>query len=207
MAANDASVGSRHRLARWGGGALAASMALVALFMARYQAVDESAPAASAVAAQSSAPSPAPAEPTVTSADAAGLVVVATVASAPLRTESPRRSATRTRQAARATAAARAEREPVRVAAASALPPVPPPSAPVLAAQAQPLPSTSPFLPPADETPAARPWPRSSLPQYPATGMFSAGLSSSQAGRSFYPFEPRLSSPPPAETAEPSRQE
>ncbi len=215
----DSAHASRGRLARWGGGALAASVALVALFMARQQAPqDDAAAAAPAVAAVPSAPAegagiPATAD-TGTLADGAGaaeqaLASAATaavaVASVPRRADAAsRRSATRSQQAARS-AASRVMREPVR-AVASARPPVavPPaiatpgastnPPATALARAADPF-SQAPAI-----TPQARPWPRSTLSQYPASGAFNAGFSSDSGTRTFYPFEPSPS-PPPVEPA------
>lgn len=214
----DSAHASRGRLARWGGGALAASVALVALFMARQQAPqDDAASTAPAVAAVPSAPVegtgvPATAD-TGTLADSAGaaettLASAATaavaVASVPRRADAAsRRSATRTQQAARS-AAARVTREPVR-AVASARPPVSVPSAvtasanppaTVLARNADPF-SQAPVI-----TPQARPWPRSTLSQYPASGAFNAGFSSDSGTRTFYPFEPSPSpASPPVEPA------
>lgn len=223
--ANQETTGApRGRLARWGGGALAASVALVALFMARQQAPqDDAASAAPSVAAVPAAPVegtgvPATAD-TGTLADGAGaaeqaLASAATaavaVASVPRRADAAsRRSATRTQQAARS-AASRVMREPVRAVARVA----PPVSLPATTANNTPvLPGTvspaaaiarngDPFSP-APAAPQARPWPRSTLSQYPASGAFNAGFSSDSGARTFYPFEPspEASSVPPVEPA------
>lgn len=211
----DSAHASRGRLARWGGGALAASVALVALFMARQQVPQED--AAASAPAVATVPS-APAEDTAiaaatdtggTLADGAGaaeqaLASAATaavaVASVPRRADAAsRRSATRTQQAARSSAA-RIVREPVR-AVASARPPVAvPPSAIAPVSPANPpataiARTTDPFSPAPVVVPQARPWPRSTLSQYPASGAFNAGFSSDSGARTFYPFEPS----PPAE--------
>ena len=204
--------------------ALAASVALVALFMARQQAPqDDAASAAPSVAAVPAAPVegtgvPATAD-TGTLADGAGaaeqaLASAATaavaVASVPRRADAAsRRSATRTQQAARS-AASRVMREPVRAVARVA----PPVSLPATTANNTPvLPGTvspaaaiarngDPFSP-APAAPQARPWPRSTLSQYPASGAFNAGFSSDSGARTFYPFEPspEASSVPPVEPA------
>lgn len=221
-AANQDSTGaSRGRLARWGGGALAASVALVALFMARQQVPQEdAASAAPSVASVPSAPAEGNGVPAVaesgTLADGAGaaeqaLASAATaavaVASVPRRADTAsRRSATRTQQAARS-AATRVMREPVRAVASAGRPPVaiPPTTAvgaPVNAPVATLARNTDPFSQTPAVTPQARPWPRSTLSQYPASGAFNAGFSSDSGGRTFYPFEPSPSSvSPPAEPA------
>lgn len=221
-AANQEATGTpRGRLARWGGGALAASVALVALFMARQQVPQEdaasSAPSMAAVPAAPAdgAGTPATAD-TGTLADgaraaeqtlASAATAAVAVASVPRRADAAsRRSATRTQQAARS-AAARVMREPVR-AVASARPPVtlPPATsantgivtnapATALARNADPF-SQAPVV-----TPQARPWPRSTLSQYPASGAFNAGFSSDSGARTFYPFAP---SPAPSSSVAPS---
>lgn len=179
---------------RWGGGAaLAASVAAVALFMAREQLPDNSAPepviASAAQVATPAAPSaPAPQQGAVLN-DAAGLAAAApAVAAAVARRESaPRRgSATRTQQAARASAVARAS-EPQRAIAAAA------PVLPAARAVHDPLQAADPFA--AAGTLQARPWPRSALSQ---GGAFNASFPAQQGGATFYPFEPRL----PAQDAE-----
>jgi negative regulator of sigma E activity len=206
-AASVAGQGSRGRgrLTRWGGGALAASFALVALFMARQQLDDDLAQAPMPVAT-SQAPEPAIAESTsadastATSADAVATLAAATVAvaSAPRRQEANRGSATRNQQAARS-AAARVSREPLRAVATAT--PAPVADTPVLAAAP---PVVNPFAPAAPVAlPQTRPWPRSTLPQYSASGAFTAGFSGEQSARAFYPFEPLLPAPAPAPAGEP----
>ncbi|NUO76889.1 MAG: hypothetical protein HOQ32_12850, partial [Lysobacter sp.] len=72
--------------------------------------------------------------------------------------------------------------------------------------------AANPFRPQHSE-PASRPWPRAVLPDYPATGGFTASYGSSStsasstsaSARSFYPFEPRATEPvqtPPARESE-----
>lgn len=205
----------RNRVARWGGGALAASFALLALFMARQQLTDESAPAPTpavatqlpgdneTVAALAAAPSAAS-----TAGDAATSVAAATVAvaSVPRRQDSATRgSATRNQQAARS-AAARVNREPLRAVAAASEPAAALVAAAPATAVAAPQIGNridNPFVAaPANSVPPSRPWPRSALPQYSAGG-FTAGLSSEQTTRTFYPFEPRLPASPPLTSPEP----
>ncbi|MCD9087581.1 sigma-E factor negative regulatory protein [Stenotrophomonas sp. SY1] len=181
---------------RWGGGAaLAASVAAVALFMAREQLPESSLP--ETVIATTAQVSPVSAGATeadgagaVSAADAAaGLVAAApavAVAAARRQDATQRRgSATRTQQAARGATVARVT-EPQRALAAAA--PVP-----AIHANAQ---AQDPFA--AAATLQARPWPRSTLSQ---GGALNASFpTQQQGGATFYPFEPRL----PAQDAEPA---
>ena len=189
---NGASGRSRGTLARWGGGALAASVAAFALFMVRQQVPDDGpAQASPAVAGQSpvAATTPALASPavqatTVTSASVA-------VASVPRRqVEASRRSATRSQQAARNAATMR--KVPDRAVASASIP--------VVHAIAA-VPATEgrdPFSGAQMNAPSARPWPRAVLPQYSSgSGGFNADYSTDRATQTFYPFEPRLPSTPP----------
>lgn len=172
---------------RWSGGAaLAASVAAVALFMAREQLPGEALPdPVIATTAQVSTvpvqPTPDPGQQVV--GDAAALVAAApavAVAVARRQDATQRRgSATRTQQAARASSVARAT-EPQRALAA----------APVLPA-AQNLPR-DPFA--AAGALQARPWPRSTLsPALSQGGALNASFPArEQGGATFYPFEPRL---------------
>lgn len=224
-AANRDSASRRPRgsLARWGGGALAASVALVALFMARQQGPqDNTQTGLPAVATQTptdtsrsiaavgpqsdrdSNPDSALATDVMASA-AAGAVAVASV---PRRQDNAvRRSATRTQQAGRN--ALRTAREPQRAVASAR-----PSSQPAIAAHSPAsalAPPLNPFskapvtnvpvasLPVASmSTPQARPWPRAVLQPYPsASGALTVGLSSDSAQQTFYPFEPRLPAAPP----------
>lgn len=200
--AADASVGHVARVAgttgrkprhlfRWGGGALAASFALVALFISREQATEPGVdvPSASpAIAMQAPAADlePVPVgipEPAVTVVEPAPTLV----ASLPQRQDNtPRRSATRTRQAARM-ASANAP-QPVVASASAAIT-----AAPVVATSQEAV-VNSPFSPRAlDAEVPARPWPRAVLPEYSGNGAFNAAQTTAQpAARNFYPFEPRL---------------
>lgn len=205
----------RRRLAKWGGGALAASVAAVAMFMARQQAPqDAPAPPSSVVARQAPATAtPTDNAPTDTatgeqqgSLDAAAAIAAAGVAvgSAPLRPAGTftgtRGSATRNRQVARAAANART---PERAVAAASLPVIHAiATAPANAYRADP------FAGMRIDAPAARPWPRAVLPQYaPASGGFNADFSADSGARAFYPFEPRLPAAPPLTLPEPARGE
>ena len=89
---------SSNRLAKWGGGALAASVAMVALFMVRQQIPDET---PVATTASTTSPVRATASPSRSAGPAlqAAAVTAASVAvaSVPRQNTSPRRSATRTR--------------------------------------------------------------------------------------------------------------
>ncbi|HEY5970788.1 MAG TPA: RseA family anti-sigma factor [Pseudoxanthomonas sp.] len=203
-AANSSSARARSNLAKWGGGALAASVAAVALFMVRQQVPEEKVPAAPAVASQA----PASRTPAASSPDpalqAAATVTAASVAvaSVPRRQNTTtRRSATRTQQTARNTAATRS---PPDRGVASASVPVVHAIAGAPAGNAQ----RDPFSNVQINTPAARPWPRTVLPQYSSgSGAFNADYASDRAGQTFYPFEPRLQESPPVNPPEPVSQD
>jgi negative regulator of sigma E activity len=204
----------RASLARWGGGALAASVALVALFMARQQgpqdnpqtgmpAVAAQAPTDSgrSIAADSSRPDSAADPGTGTEALASAATAAVAVASVPRRQDGAvRRSATRTQQAGRS--AARSVREPQRALAAatpSRLPAIASP-APALVPPLDPFSRAAGVAAPVASisAPQARPWPRAVLQSYPsASGALTVGLSSDSAQQTFYPFEPRLPAAPP----------
>ena len=202
-AANAASPRIRSNLARWGGGALAASVAAIALFMVRQQVPDEApSQAAPTVANQSpttapSAASPDPALQTAATVTAASVAV----ASVPRRQNDARRSATRSQQAARNAAAVR--NAPERAVAAA--------SVPVINVLAK-TPAGTGANDPRDSfanvqinTPTARPWPRAVLPQYSSgSGAFNADYSTDRAAQTFYPFEPRLPVNPPVTVPEPA---
>ena len=197
----------RAKVARWGGGALAASVAAVALFMGRQQAPQD-APAVPSEAVANQAPSPVPRpEPSVVQEGAGSLEATAAlaatgaaVASAPLRspgTAAPGGSATRTQQARRVASVGRA---PDRAVASAAVPVVH-----AIATVPADNGRIDPFSNVQVEPPSARPWPRAVLPQYgPAGGGFNADFSSSGGARDFHPFEPRLppASPPQSPPAE-----
>jgi negative regulator of sigma E activity len=198
--AKAASLRNRGNLAKWGGGALAASVAAIALFMVRQQVPDETpTPAAPTMASQTPASNneTAPSNPdpglqgaaTVTAASVA-------VASIPRRQNDARRSATRNQQAARKASIARAV--PDRAVASA----VPPPairtiSSPVIAGTPAVGTAHDPFSNVQINTLAARPWPRAVLPQYSGSGAFNAGYLTDRAAQTFYPFEPRLPESPP----------
>lgn len=180
----------RRALAKWGGGALAASVALVALFMGRQQLPGENADAAPVVARQTPALAPA-GTPAASDAVASASLAAAATASVPRQASRGNRgSATRNQQVARV-----ANRAPRRERAAGTQVP-----APALVATA-PAPH-DPFRPAQSATsePSARPWPRSVLQQYPsASGAFSASYGSERNAQAFYPFQPRLPQSPPVE--------
>jgi negative regulator of sigma E activity len=192
----------RNLLARWGGGALAASVALVALFMARQQSPQDvpvsegtqvaSAQATSPVVAPESPSAPAP------DAEAYAAAAVAVAAAVPRRQDTPRRSATRSQQAARsAQRVARAE-APVRANGTAQGAPLD--AVATMAASAPAHTVSNPFSHRAQDAGAvaSRPWPRSALSAYPsASGSLATGYSSDSAARTFYPFEPRLPSSAP----------
>lgn len=192
---------SRSLLARWGGGALAASVALMALFMARQQSphevpVSENTQVASAQATPPVTTPDAPAP----DAEAYAVAAIAAVASVPRRQDNARRSATRTQQAARSAQRVASADVPVRaMSGAGQRAPLDATNALVAAAPLQAT-AGSPFSHRAQEagSVASRPWPRSALSGYPsASGALTTGYSSDAATRTFYPFEPRLPSTPP----------
>ncbi|UYB51063.1 sigma-E factor negative regulatory protein [Xanthomonas sp. AM6] len=223
-AARDGAAAGHRRSWRWGGSAaLAASVAAIALFVARER-LPEAAPAAPAtqVASSTSAPSApsAPAAPaavaqvptpTPTPADPQGDLGAA-VAAAPAvaiaanrrQDAAARRGATRTQQAARSSAARAAE--PAR-AIAAALPPRPTPALPLTATAAGPVVAQQragdPFAHQAAPL-QARPWPRSALAPAASSGEFTASFPRQGAAAAFYPFEPRL---PADAAASPSPQQ
>ena len=188
---------SRGALVRWGG-ALAASVAVVALFFARQQAPGEAEPAplAAAPAAEPATAAPPAASPVayVSLADAEPAAPAPVVASvAPRPAAAARRSATRTQQAARSAALARRETEPQRATGTTDAAP----AAPVLiAGTAGENRTRDPFSSAGVEAQAhvpSRPWPRSVLQSYPGNGGFTASYpGGGNATHAFYPFEPRL---------------
>ena len=206
LAANASTGRVRGNLAKWGGGALAASVAAVALFMGRQLLPEEkSAPATPVVASQASANEAAPTATDNPVLETAATATAASVAAAsvPLRQDrAARRSATRTQQAVRSVAPAR--RLPADRAVASASVPV----VPAIASTAVGNVPRDPFSNVQINAPAARPWPRAVLPQYSAgSGSFNADYASDRAAQAFYPFEPRLLESPPVALPEPAPQD
>jgi negative regulator of sigma E activity len=188
-----------------GGAALAASVAVAALFVARPFSDDAGGnadpaqvaaqtttvtPAQNAQPTQQPAPQPIPAEPaqavaavadtepSLTSADASGLAAGAVAVAEIPRRLAERRSRGQSQRAALRASERQAE-APVQVAAAGGG------SSPVLADATH----ANPFRPqPQNESPAARPWPRAALPNYQTAG---SGYTASYGNSpSFYPFEP-----------------
>lgn len=167
---------------RWGGGAaLAASVAVVALFMGR-QTLDDAEPVAESPTQviASEAVLPAPANTTQAAASQAAVLVAsvpAAAAAAARRQDSARRaSATRTQQAGRS---AQSGDAPQTMLASSGQPLAPAPAA----AQALPFGNVGALQ--------ARPWPRSDLGPA-AGGALNARYPVSTPGATFYPFDPRL---------------
>lgn len=198
---------SRGNLAKWGGGALAASVAAIALFMVRQQ-VPEEIPAQAAPTVASQAPASndeaGSANPGIQGEGAAAVTAASVaVASIPRRQNEARRSATRNQQTARKAAIARTV--PDRALASAAAPPairaIP---SPVIAAAPAAGALHDPFSNVRIDTPVARPWPRAVLPQYSGSGAFNAGYSTDRAAQAFYPFEPRLPETPPVTSPAPA---
>lgn len=181
------------RLGLWGGGALAASVALVALLVVRQQ-VPEQAPASAPMIASvpAAAVSP-PAAPPVLPAAVAGTAMIASV---PAPSATQRRSTTRGAPAG--PRAPLAVREPASAAGAAAIDQLP-----VVHAIAGVDENAGPFSDVQISSAAPRPWPRAVLPQYPtANGALNTGFPAESQVQDFYPFQPRvpqtIPSPPPA---------
>ena len=209
LAASATAPRARSNLRVWGGGALAASVAAIALFMVRQQVPDETpVPSTASVAGQSSAVATGNAGSALPGSSPRVLTEGnASVASAPRRqaASNQRRSATRTQQAAsRSVASARLPERVVATAASAAVPVV-------HAIASAPSATTSqrdPFSNVQIGSPSARPWPRAVSPQYPSSsGGFNAGFSSDRAAQTFYPFEPRMAERLPVSPSGPSQPE
>ncbi|HVI58429.1 MAG TPA: sigma-E factor negative regulatory protein [Luteimonas sp.] len=215
----------RSRWTRWGGGAaLAASVAMAALFVGRQapEATTEPAEPARVVAAATSqgaatqatldpsgslpaAPKPAPAP------DAGTTLATAAVAVA----EVPRRAAERrSGRAQQQRAASRIRREaaaqaPILAAAGDAGRPATASSqmqsAPTVLADAGTAPVVTDLFTTQPQAPS-RPWPRAILPGFPADGALTASygnLDGSAPSHPFHPFEPRVELPPQPDDAPP----
>lgn len=172
---------------RWiGGAALAASVAMVAMFVAAPFSQDAvTAPgSATPVATQlATAPTTTPAEvAAVTPSTPATVFPIGAAAVAVA--EVPRRAAERRSRGQSQRAALRAPEQQVAALAIA--------SATAVSVHESASHSTAnPFRPPAE--PASRPWPRAVVPMGPATAAFTVGYGSSTVSSpSFYPFEPRL---------------
>lgn len=183
----------------WIGGALAASVAVAALFVARPLS-NGSAPAApdaaqAQVAEASSAPTNAGPDVPVSKTPSAPTPAVDLGAAAVAAAEVPRRAIERRSsrsQNQRAALRASARREPAPVAVAAAAAPASATTAlagDVLTTTANAAASANPFQPQPGEA-AARPWPRAVLPQYSSEGGINASYGA--ASPSFYPFEPSM---------------
>lgn len=199
------------RWTRWGGGALAASVALLALFMTRQQSPVDAAPdnpPTQIVAASSAPPAPAPqpvAPPSQPAADpnAAGALAATAVAVAEVPRRAANRRASSRSQSQRAAARLRNNDLPIAVAAAapasgaSDLPSiVNTASSPAAIASNDPF-ASQPIAP-------SRPWPSATLPQFQTSGALSVDYGPTNA---YYPFQPRLPASPPQPATGESLQE
>jgi hypothetical protein len=182
----------------WIGGALAASVAVAALFVARplgngsSPAVPEAAPAQQVADASparaDAAPSPrAPAGPDPVADLGTAAVAVAEV---PRRAIERRNSRS---QGQRAALRASVRRDPAPIAAAGAAAVIASASSPLagdaLTASSSAGSNANPFRPQHSEA-ATRPWPRAVLPQYSNAGQLNASYGG--ASPSFYPFDPGM---------------
>ncbi|AMV06047.1 sigma-E factor negative regulatory protein [Xanthomonas citri] len=177
---------------RWGGGAaIAASVAAIAMFLARERLPDTAAPGAEtpiyATAAQlppASQTPQVPAGPKAPAAPAPGtpdeVAALAAAVPAAALASTRRGAATRNQQVARS-AAARQQQAPTRMVAAA----VPAPTETSSAVAATP---SNPFTHP-DTTLQARPWPRAAL-SGAGESPLNASFRQSRPGTAFYPFEP-----------------
>ncbi|UYC10981.1 RseA family anti-sigma factor [Xanthomonas sp. CFBP 8445] len=213
-----ASAAGKRRTWRWGGSAaLAASVALLALFVtqrlpqtpealtpAQVAAATAPTPAPAATAPQVPTPAPAPADPQGDLAAAVAAAPAMAIAANRRQEAAARREAARSEQAARPRSApaerAYAAAAPTRPQAKTPAqtPFVAPVVPPTMVAQR----ASDPFGHPAAPL-QARPWPRSTLPAADAGSAFTASFPRSGADpAAFYPFEPRLpadavANPPP----------
>ncbi|WP_184620298.1 sigma-E factor negative regulatory protein [Xanthomonas sp. 3058] len=173
---------------RWGGGAaIAASVAAIALFMARERLPDAASPVSETPvyataaqlpsAAQTAAPAApkGPVAPGPASPDEAVALAAAVPAAALASTR--RGAATRNQQVARS-AASRQQQAPTRMVASAA----------PAAEASRPATPSNPFTHP-DATLQARPWPRAAL-SGAADSPLNASFRQGGQGPAFYPFEP-----------------
>jgi len=186
-----------------GGAALAASVAVVAMLVARpfsQEPASTSTPVSQVAtrdapepASPSQAPSPAP--PATQAAVSAGGLAATSIAVA----EVPRRAIERRSSRSQGQRAALRRQSPAAGLAASNSATLTVASAAIEPAAADAT-IRNPFHPRTDEI-ATRPWPRAVLPNAPAAGALTANYGSASSP-SFYPFEPRLpmneAAPPPS---------
>ncbi|TWI03499.1 negative regulator of sigma E activity [Luteimonas cucumeris] len=196
---------STPRWTRWGGGALAASVALIAVFMTQQQSPQESRPAPRTVAStpapapvrQPAAPRPAATvDPNTAATLAAATVAVAEV---PRRVASNNnRASTRSQGQSSRRVAARTNGQPSMAVARANVPAAAAAATARLSAAATAATSVASSAAPSDNgldpfasLPIApsRPWPSATLPQFSAPGAFRADYSTVD---SYYPFQPRL---------------
>ncbi|TKR32943.1 hypothetical protein FCE95_01045 [Luteimonas gilva] len=176
------------RWARWGGGALAASVALIALFMARQQTPSGAIPdteSAPIVAAASMPPAqaPEPAAPSVPDPTPAATLAAATVAVAEVpRRVANRRASTRSQSQRAALRAARENADPPIVAVA-----VNDATASSAVSSSALVASKDPFA--SQAAAPSRPWPSATLPQLSGSSALSVDYGTNGA---YYPFQPRV---------------
>jgi Meckel syndrome type 1 protein len=182
-----AKTAARSSRRKWlGGAALAASVAMVAMFVARPFSQDSSTNPGTLVPAPTQltiAPTPIPAPADVTPASPGTALPIAAAAIAVA--EVPRRMGERRSRGQSQRAGLRA---PKRQSAAPAIVG----GATALAVSGTLHSSANPFRPQHVEV-VSRPWPRAALPGSPSAGSLTASFGTGTAGSpSFYPFEPRL---------------
>ena len=191
------------RWARWGGGAaLAASVAMAALFVGRQAPGPEPAApppvVASTMAPRADAPTvplPEPTAPSPTQAPDAASTLAAAVAAAEVPRRAAQRRASRGQQQRAASRVRRSTQAPVTVAVAATASPLGTgtASAPAVLAEAD-SPAASTVTELFNAGPMQpRPWPRAILPDLPARDAFTVGYGDmAQQQHPFHPFEPRV---------------
>lgn len=192
----------------WIGGALAASVAVAALFVARPLS-NGSAPAApdaaqaqlaEASSARTNAGPDVPVSKTPSAPNPAVELGTAAVAAAEVPRRAIERRSSRS-QNQRAALRASVRREPAPVAVASAAAPASATTALEDVQTTTANAAANPFQPQPPSEAAARPWPRAVLPQYSTEGGINASYGGA-ASPSFYPFEPSMPQEAAQATAE-----
>lgn len=182
----------------WIGGALAASVAVAALFVSRPFSNDAAPAVGDAATTQVAATTPAPARPALQTPEPAlpdapdhqaGLSAAAVAAVEVPRRAAERRSSTRS-QSQRAALRASRQTPVAATAVASVAPAAALASVSSDAVATNPV-ASKPFQPEHAEA-TARPWPRAVLPQYSGSAGITASYGSGASSPSFYPFEPSL---------------
>jgi negative regulator of sigma E activity len=187
------------RWARWGGGAaLAASVAMAALFVGRQAPeIDQESTTAPVQVVAGTTSAPAVPAPTIPATPAPAPDAATTLAAAVAVAEVPRRAVERRSSRSQSQRAAARTRQqaaaPVAVAVNAPIVAMPDDARTTLA-DASPA-ATLASDPFAAQPAPTRPWPRAILPNFPADGAFTASygnVAGNVAEHPFHPFEPRV---------------